>query len=49
MEDEYLSKNADEHMIEISDYVMLRLYRDIYNNKLPSKDEYETAQKIQSL
>jgi hypothetical protein len=37
-------------MADIIDYIMLRLYKQIYTqNKIQSKDEYEVYTKIQSL
>ena len=31
-EDEILSKNAEEHLQEIIDYIMIRLYKQIFTN-----------------
>lgn len=40
MEDEVLSHDVDDHMAEIIDFIMLRLYKQIFNqNKSPSKKE----------
>jgi hypothetical protein len=33
MEDEILKRDAEEHMQEISDFIMLRLYKYVYANK----------------
>ena len=50
MEDEILFQNIDDHMAEIIDYIMLRLYKQIFSqNKIQSKKEYEVYSKIQSL
>ena len=36
--DQMLSQNVDEHLNEINEYVMLRMYREIFeNNNVPSK------------
>lgn len=50
LEDEILVHNIDEHMAEIIDFIMLRLYKSIFSqNKMQSKKEYEVYSKIQSL
>jgi hypothetical protein len=33
MEDDILSKDADEHMSEIADFIMLRLFKTVYASK----------------
>jgi len=33
MEDEILKRDAEEHMQEISDFIMLRLYKYVYASK----------------
>lgn len=45
--DEYLSKDLEEHMIEINDYIMIRVYKLIFSNKVQSKEEYEIYSKIE--
>lgn len=45
-EDEILSRDVDEHMTEIADYITLRLYRTIFSNKIQSQKEYELFTKI---
>ena len=32
MEDEILSRDVDEHMIEIAEYITLRLYKSIFSS-----------------
>ncbi|CDW79851.1 rab5 gdp gtp exchange factor [Stylonychia lemnae] len=49
MEDEILSRDVDEHMTEIADFICLRLYKKIFENKMQSQKEYEVYSKIQSL
>ena len=50
MEDEILSQNVDEHMGEIIDFIMLRLYKSIFSlNKIQSTKELEVYNKIYSL
>jgi Vacuolar sorting protein 9 (VPS9) domain len=50
LKDEILSHNVDEHMAEIIDFIMLRLYKQIFSqNKIQSKKEYEVYNKITSL
>lgn len=39
MEDEILSRDVDEHMSEISDFIMLRLFKTIYSSKEQSPTE----------
>ena len=33
MEDDILKRDAEEHMQEISDFIMLRLYKYVYSSK----------------
>jgi hypothetical protein len=48
--DEVLSQNIDENMSEIIDYIILRLYKQIFtNNKILSKQGQEVYGKIESL
>lgn len=49
MEDEILSRDVDEHMIEIAEYVILRLYKVIFSNKIQSPYEAEVFNKVMSL
>jgi hypothetical protein len=49
-DDEVLSQNIDENMSEIIDYIILRLYKQIFTlNKILSKQGYEIYSKIESL
>ena len=49
-EDSVLSKNIDDHLTEIIDYIMLKLYKVIFsNNKMQSGKEYEVYCKIGNL
>jgi hypothetical protein len=34
MEDEILSRDVDEHMTEIADFICLRLSKSIFSNKI---------------
>lgn len=43
MEDDFLSKNVEENLNEIIDYIMLRLYRIIASYKEPSSREIEVG------
>ncbi len=49
MEDEILKRDAEEHMQEISDFIMLRLYKYVYANKQTAPKELELYTKIQNL
>lgn len=40
-EDEVLQRDVKEHMTEIADFITLRLYKAVFNNKIPSQYEYE--------
>lgn len=40
-QDEILSKDIDEHLNEINEYIMIRLNKSIFSNKIQSKHEYE--------
>jgi hypothetical protein len=48
-EDEILKRDIEEHMQEISDFIMLRLYKYVYASKTPSPKELEFFTKIQNL
>eukprot|EP00347_Sterkiella_histriomuscorum_P018883 403343810 len=48
-EDQILSRDVDEHMTEIAEYITLRLNKYIYSNKTQSLHEFEVYHKIQSL
>jgi hypothetical protein len=45
-EDDILSRDVDEHMTEIADFITLRLYKTIFSNKVQSQHEYEVYSKI---
>lgn len=36
LDDDILSRDVDEHMTEIAEYISLRLYKTIYSNKIQS-------------
>jgi hypothetical protein len=36
LQDEFFSKDVDEHLSEINDYVILKLYKTIFSNKIQS-------------
>ena len=47
--DEILKRDEDEHIQEISDFIMLRLYKFVYSNHQPSPKELEFFAKVQGL